>query len=94
MASPSSFSGVLLGVAGLGVRPVASTSVRPVGGDPPLPSSSEASSELLGLGAGWKSARASQNDQFALLELAPSLALDGFQCFSIFPTTTLQVCLR
>jgi hypothetical protein len=39
----------------LGVRPAASASVRPVGGDPSLPSLSEASSGLLELGAAWKS---------------------------------------
>jgi len=56
----------------------ASASVRPADGDPPLSSSSKASSELLELGAVWKSARASQHDQFALPELAPSPALVGF----------------
>jgi hypothetical protein len=35
------------------------------------------SGAALGLGAAWKSASASQHDQFALLDLAPYLALDG-----------------
>jgi hypothetical protein len=65
-----------LGVGG--PMSAASTSVRLVDGVLPLPSSSEASSGLLELGAIWKSARAGQHDQFALPELALSPGLVGF----------------
>jgi hypothetical protein len=65
-----------LGIGGL--VPAASVSVRLVGGDPLLSSSSEATSKLLELGAVWKSTRVGQHDQFALPELAPSLVLVGF----------------
>jgi len=57
---------------------VASASVKPVGGgQPPLLFASVASSGLLELGAVWKFIGAGQPAQFALSEVAPSLALVG-----------------
>jgi hypothetical protein len=69
--------------------------VRPTGGNLPLSSSSEASSELLELDAVWKSARAGQHDQFASPGLALSPTLIGFgPVFLDFLATALQVRIR